>query len=67
MVVVFYSRTDIPGPANAQHTLVVDIDAMVMAKVVIESPVSLVWALLVDLLDLVSQTLIFLSSAAQFP
>ena len=67
MVGVLDGGFDIPGPADAQHTLVVDTDAIVVTKVIIEPPIALVRALLIDFLNLVSQTLIFLSPTAQFP
>ena len=67
LVGVLDGRLDIPGPADAQHALVIDMDAMVVAKFIIESPITLVRALLMDLLDLVGQTLILLGPAAQLP
>ena len=67
LVGVLNGGFDIPGPADAQHALVIDTDTMVMAKLVIEPPIALIRALLMDLLNCVSQTLILLSPAAQFP
>lgn len=67
LVFVLDGGFDILGPADAQHALVIDMDAIVVAKVVIEPPVPLIRALLMDLLNRVSQTFIFLSPAAQFP
>lgn len=67
LVGVLDGRLDIPGPADAQHALVIDMDAMVVAKFVIEPPITLVWALFMDLLDLVGQTLIFLGPAVHLP
>ena len=43
-VVIFHGRAYISGPADAEHPLVVDMDAAVMAQIVIEPPVALVWA-----------------------
>ena len=67
LVFVLDGGFDILGPADAQHALVIDMDAMVVAKVVVEPPVPLIRALLMDFLNRVSQTFIFLSSTAQFP
>lgn len=65
VAVVLHRRTYIPGLANPQYSLVVYTDSIVMTKIVVESPVALVRAFLVDFFDFVSQALIFLSSAAQ--
>lgn len=67
MVLVLYGGADISGPADAEHSLVIDMDAIVMTQVVVEPPVAFVRAFFVDFFDLVGQTLIFLSSMAQFP
>lgn len=67
MVIVFHSRTYIPGPANAQHTLIVNMDAVVVAQIIIEPPVAFVRAFRMDLFNLIRQSLIFLSPAAQVP
>lgn len=42
-------------------------DTMVMTQIIIESSVTFIRAFLMDLLNLVSQTFILRSSAAQFP
>lgn len=67
MVIVFHSRTYIPGPANTQHTLIINMDAVVVAQIVIEPPVAFVRAFRMDLFNLIRQSLIFLSPAAQVP
>ena len=41
-VIVLHSRSYIFGPADAQHSLVIDIDTMVMAQIVIQSPVAFI-------------------------
>ena len=64
---VLDGRFDISGPADAQYPLVIDTDAMIMAKIIIEPSIALIRVLHMELLNRVSQTLIFLSSAAQFP
>ena len=65
-VVVFHSRAYISGPADAEHPLVIDMDTMVMAQVVIESPVAFVRTFLVDLFNLVRKAFVLRSSPAQF-
>lgn len=57
---------DISGQADPQHPLVIDVDAVVVAQIVIEPPVALIRAFFMNLLDCVSQTLVFLGPAAQF-
>lgn len=42
---------DVPGPADTQHTLIVDMDAMVVTQVIVEPSVALIRAVLMDLLD----------------
>ena len=42
--------SDISDPADTQHPLVVDMDAAVMAQVIVEPPVTLIRTFLVDLL-----------------
>jgi hypothetical protein len=51
MAAVFHSRPYISGPADPQHSLVIDMDAIIMAKIVIQSPVSFIWAFCMDLLN----------------
>ena len=65
MVVVLDRGADISDPADAEHPLVVDMDAAVMAQVVIEPSVALIRALLMDLFKLVCQTFILCGSPAQ--
>ena len=65
MAAVLDGGSDIPGPANTQHPLIIDVNAIVVAKIVIESPIALIWTFFMDLLDFVSQLLIFLRPAAQ--
>ena len=65
-VVVFHGRVYISGPADAEYPLIINVNAMVMAQVVIESPVAFVRTFLVDLFNLVRKTFILRSSLAQF-
>ena len=64
--IVFHSGPNIPGPADTQHSFIIDMDTIVVTQIVIESSVALIWAFLVDLLDPVCQTLVLYSSAARF-
>ena len=41
-VIVLYSRAYIFDPADAQHSLIIDINTMVMTHIVIQSPVALI-------------------------
>ena len=66
MVVVLDRGTDISGPADAEHSLVIDMNATVMAQVVIEPPVALVRALRVNLLDLFRKRCVLYSTGTQF-
>ena len=65
VIAVLHGRTDIPGPANPQHSFIIDMETIIMAKIVVESPVTLVWAFHMDFFDDICQMLIFLGSAAQ--
>lgn len=65
MVVVLDRETDISGPADAEHPLVIDVDTVVMTQVVIKSPVALIRTFLMDLLNRIRKTLIFCSPLAQ--
>ena len=65
-VIVFHGRSYISGSADAEHPLVIDVDTMVMAQIVIEPPVALIWAFLVDLFNLVRKAFVLRSSPAQF-
>ena len=67
VVIVFHSRPNISGPADTKHSFVIDVDAIVMAQVVIEPPAAFIRAFLVDFLGFVSQALILRSPMAQFP
>ena len=66
-VIVLYGGADISGPADAQHSLVIDIDTIVMTEIVIQSPVTFIRASQMNLLNLVGQFLILRSPMAQFP
>lgn len=44
VVITFHSRSYISGPADPQYSLVIDIDAIIMAQIVIQSPVAFIWA-----------------------
>lgn len=65
-VVIFHGRANISGPADAEHPLVVDMDAAVMAQIVIEPPVALVWAFLVELFELFSKPIILRGPLAHY-
>jgi|GEM_PF-2040907 len=67
VVIVFHSRPNISGPADTKHSFVIDVDAIVMAQVVIEPPAAFIRAFLVDFLGFVSQALILRSPMVQFP
>ena len=67
MAAVFHRGAYIFGPADAQHPLIIHMDAIVVTQIVIEPPIALIRAFLMDFFDLVSQALILLSSMAQFP
>ena len=67
MAAVFHGRPDISGAADTQHSLVIYMDAIVVAQIIIEPSVPFVRTLLMDFFNLVSQTFIFRSSAAQLP
>lgn len=67
MAAVFHGGSYISGTADAQHSFVIYMDAIVVAQIVIESSVPFIRVLLMDFFNLVSQTFIFLSSAAQLP
>ena len=66
-VVVLDRGADIHGPADTKHSLVVDMDTVVMTQIVIKPPVALVRTFCVDLLNLVCKAFIFGSSLAQLP
>lgn len=66
-VAVLDRGADIPGPADTKHSLVVDMDTVVMTQIVIKPPIALVRTFCVDLLNLVRKSFIFGSSLAQLP
>lgn len=55
MVIVLYGGADISGPADTQHSLVIDIDTIVMTEIVSQSPVTFIRAFQMDFLNLVGQ------------
>ena len=65
-VVIFHGRADISGPADAEHPLVVDMDTSVMAQIVVEPPVSLIRAFLMDLLKRVRKSFILCGPLAHY-
>lgn len=52
-VIVFHSRAYISGPADSQYPLVIDMDTIVVAQVIIESPVAFIWAFPMDLFNFI--------------
>lgn len=58
---------DIPDSADTQHTLIVHMDAVVVAQVIIEPAVTFIRAFLVDSFYDTSQALILCRPAARFP
>lgn len=67
MAAVFHCGAYIFGPADTQHSLIVDMDTVVVTQIVVEPPIALIRAFLMYFFNLVSQTLILLSSMAQLP
>ena len=65
-VVIFHGRVYISDPADAEHPLVVDMDAAVMAQVIVEPPVTLIRTFLVDLLKRVRKAFVLCSPLTQF-
>ena len=57
---------DVSDPADAEHPLVVDMDAAVMAQVIVEPPVTLIRTFLVDLLKRVRKAFVLCSPLTQF-
>ena len=53
MIIVFHRGTYIFAPADTQHPLVINMDTMVVAKIVIEPSISLIRAFCMDLLNLI--------------
>ena len=64
-VVIFHGRVYISDPADAEHPLVVDMDAAVMAQVIVKPPVTLIRTFLVDLLKRVRKAFVLCSPLAQ--
>lgn len=54
VIIVFHSRPYISGPADPKHSLVIDMDAIIMAQIVIQSPVAFIRALRMDFFNFVS-------------
>ena len=53
MIIVFHRGTYIFAPADTQYPLVINMDTMVVAKIVIEPSISLIRAFCMDILDLI--------------
>ena len=66
MAAVFHRRTDISGPADTQYPLIIHINAIIMAQIVIQPSVTLIWAFHMNLFNSVSQTLVLQDPAALF-
>ncbi len=64
-IAVLDCRTDISDPADAEHPLVIDMDAVVMAQIVIEPPVALVRAFGVELFEFFRKPFILCGPLAQ--
>ena len=64
-VAVLDRGTDVSDPADAEHSLVIDIDAVVMTQVVIEPSVTLIRTFLMDLLNRICETFILRSPLTQ--
>jgi len=64
-VVIFHSRAYISGSTDAEHPLIIDMDTVVMAQVIIESSIALVWTFLMDLLNRIRKAFILHSSSTQ--
>ena len=54
MIIVFHRGTYIFAPADTQYPLVINMDTMVVAKIVIEPSISLIRAFCMELFDLAS-------------
>ena len=66
-VVIFHGRADIFDPADAEHPLVIDMDTAVMAQIVVEPPVSLVWAFGMELFEFSASRLFSAVRRLSFP
>ncbi len=64
-VVIFHGRSDISGPADAEHPFVFDMDAAVMAQIVVEPPVALIRTFRMELFELFRKPFILRSPPAQ--
>lgn len=58
VVITFHSRPYVSGPADPQYSLVIDIDAIIMAQIVIQFPVAFIW-LFVCILSILSANCLF--------
>lgn len=67
MAGVLSSGLDIYGLANAQYSLVVYVDVLVVPQVIVDPAVPLIRALCVNLLDLFSQALVFCRPFTFYP
>ena len=65
-VVIFHGRAYISGLADAEYPLIIDVDTVVMAQVIVETPVTLIRTFLVDLLKRVRKAFVLCSPLAQF-
>jgi len=59
-------RFDILGPADSQHSLVIDMYVLIMVQLVVDPAVAHIRVLCVDLLDFLCQRLILCCPAAEF-
>jgi hypothetical protein len=66
MVIVFDSGFYIFCPTNPQNPFVIDMDAMVMPQVIIDTAIALIWAFHMNLLNFFGKLPILSGSAAQF-
>ena len=64
VVTVLHGRPDISGPADTKHSLIIDMDTVVMAQIIIEPAITLVRVFRMNFLDLICQPLILCGSAA---
>ena len=65
MTAVLDGRLDPFGAANAENTLVVHMNVMVMPQIVIDATVAFIWAVHVDLLDLLGKLHVLCGSGTQ--
>ena len=65
-VVIFHGRAYISGLADAEYPLIIDVDTVVMAQVIVETPVTLIRTFLVDLLKRVRKAFVLCSPLTQF-